>query len=534
MVAVTSLLEQLQKTDNDCHLTMGGVRRDWSEMWRMAQRSAGWVQHHGGVVACLMENVHEAAAVVVGALLGGSKAVSLPMPHRGQALEEYVASTVRAAHLAGAGYVVCTHNTKALIESVGAAMPGIRVLSFEEVCAWGGSTREDGGGSLIQYTSGSTGAPRGIPLSDRHLGANVQAIGEYLGCDSNWSIASWLPLSHDMGLVGVTLTTWAVGGSADISSPEGFAARPLSWIQALSDTKASISAAPNFALELVLRSWSRAANKRYDLSAMRSLIVGGEMVYADTLRRLSAVLMEHGMKENVLAPSYGMAELGLAVSLGAPLTPWRIVGVDTQSIADGSPRVVGGAEDGLHFEGFADGVTEAVVSGRILNGYEVTAESDGSLLVDGPSLFDGYIGEPQRTGAHHTRDTGVVLDDGGVVVLGRSDDVIVVRGRNIHPADVELACGELVRRGLVAAVPDGQGGMAIVAEALAGEKSEYAAAVRQAATRASGVAASRVVFVHRGSLEKTPSGKVKRRSIAGKLHSGDLNVVYEQTFRHPS
>jgi fatty-acyl-CoA synthase len=524
---MTSLLEQLQKTDNGSHITMSGVRMSWDEMWQMTVRGGGWVQHHGGVVACLMENTHEAAAVVVGALLVGGSAVSLPLPHRGQDLPEYIKNTVSSAVSSGASYILCTQTMKALFDPD--ALVGVRVATFEEACTWGGAVSTTGGGKLIQYSSGSTGAPKGIPLTDAQLGANVEAIASHLGADI--TVASWLPLSHDMGLVGITLTTWAAGGSATITSPEKFATLPLSWIEALSNNRATISAVPNFALELVLRVWPRVRSQRYDLSALRSLMIGGEVVRADTLRRFTAALSAHGMREEALAPSYGMAEVGLAVSLGGVLSPWSVVGVSTESIAEGTPTIVEGPRPGMRSGTFKDGVTEVVVSGETLSGYRVTADKDSTLLVEGPSLFDGYVGGPLRDGPHRTRDTGLVLENGGVAVLGRADDVIIVRGRNIHPEDIETACANLVRGGMIAAVADGVGGMTLIAEPLNGDAQQSADLIRQAATRASGVAASSVVFVKRGTLEKTPSGKVRRRSLVGRMHKGELSVTSEHRFR---
>jgi acyl-CoA synthetase (AMP-forming)/AMP-acid ligase II len=237
------------------------------------------------------------------------------------------------------------------------------------------------------------------------------------------------------------------------------------------------------------------------------------------------------MREEALAPSYGMAEVGLAVSMGTVIEPWRVVGVSTESLAEGAPVLVEGPRPGLRSGGFAEGVTEVVVSGETLRGYAVTTDAESTLLVDGPSLFDGYVGGERRTGPHLTRDAGFALDDGGVVVLGRTDDVIIVRGRNIYPEDVEAVCADLVRRGLIAAVPDGEGGMAIIAEPLNGDNSANAESIRQTATRATGVAASSVVFVARGTLERTPSGKLRRRSLANGLQTGRLAVVSEHQFR---
>jgi acyl-CoA synthetase (AMP-forming)/AMP-acid ligase II len=525
-----NILDQLVKHDTGSIITMCGEPYSWGEMWAMTERASGWVHTHGGVVACLMENTAQAAATAVGALACGGRAVSLPLPHRGQDINEYINRTAELARLVGAEYVACTDAVKALLGSV--ELPDdLRFVSFAEVTRFEGAVHQAEGGELVQFTSGSTGSPKGIPLDGYRIGANVESIRNSIGFTTAGSVVSWLPHSHDMGFVGVLLSTWSVGGTGLISSPEEFVARPLSWIENLSRTRHEITVAPNFALELVLRSWSRVRDTKYDLSGLRTMIIGGEIVRADTLRAFSDALLEHGMNPNVLAPAYGMAEVGLAVSLGSVLEPWRVVGLDAESIAEGTPRVVVEAVSGQRNRVAAPGVVEAVVCGEVLPGYDVKSDSESTLVVNGPSLFSGYLGGETRVGAHRTRDTGVVLPDGGVVVLGRSDDVVVVRGRNIHPEDVENACQGSVRRGLIAAVPDGAGGLAVVAEPLSGDNAEHAVLIRRQASQACGVAPSRIVFVKRGTLEKTTSGKVRRRSIAARLLAETLDVATDHVFR---
>lgn len=524
------ILDQLVKHDTGYNITMCGEVHSWGDMWRKTECAAGWIHSHGGVLACLMENTADAAASAVGALLCGGRAVSLPLPHRGQDINEYIMMTAELARAVGAEYIACTDEVKALLGVV--EIPDdLRFVSFGEVCGYSGATHMAEGGELVQFTSGSTGMPKGIPLDGYQIGANVSSIRDSIGFTAAGSVVSWLPHSHDMGFVGVMLSAWSVGGTGLISSPEEFVARPLSWIENLSRTRSEITVAPNFALELVLRSWSRVRDTKYDLSGLKTLIIGGEIVRAETLRGFTDALSTHGMNPNVLAPAYGMAEVGLAVSLGAVLAPWRVVGLDAESIAEGKPRVVVEAVSGQTNRIAAPGVVESVVCGEVLPGYEVHCDAESTLVVNGPSLFGGYLGGEQRVGAHRTRDTGVVLPDGGVVVLGRCDDVVVVRGRNIHPEDVENACQDSVRRGLIAAVSDGVGGLAVVAEALNGDNAENAITIRRQASQACGVAPSRIVFVKRGTLEKTTSGKIRRRSIAASLVAETLDVATDHVFR---
>jgi acyl-coenzyme A synthetase/AMP-(fatty) acid ligase len=173
---------------------------------------------------------------------------------------------------------------------------------------------------------------------------------------------------------------------------------------------------------------------------------------------------------------------------------------------------------------------EIVSNGMPLPGYAVSVNEDCVLEVDGPSLYSGYLGKTERIGAHVTGDLGALVC-GEVVVIGRADDVIVVRGRNIHPQDVEESCSAFVRAGCVAAVTDGIGGIAVVAEPQDEGYDEAADSIRKAVATTCGVGPSSVVFVARGSLAKTSSGKTKRRGISKDFAGGTLNVVSTHGFR---
>lgn len=521
-----ALLEQASRNESD-HGSRHGLstatgRITWTDLWSMAASARDWVvERDEHVVCCIMENTPEAVAVLVGALRAGVRVHSLPLPHRGQDLLEY-AAMVEA--LRDGGVLIAGEE---VAEALGC-------LSFRDV-EGGVQSVDRAGGLLVQYSSGSTGRPKGVVLDDMQLGANVKAIRDRLGIDESWSIAAWLPLSHDMGLIGMLLCAWAVSGECRMTPPERFAMRPLTWLDDLSETRASITAAPNFALELVLRAMARRGERTWDLSNLRCVIVGGEMVRADTLRRFARALEPYGLSRDALAPAYGMAEAALAVSLTKPGDPWRVVHLEREDLAGGV--VPSDVESIAGHDGVpvAEGSVEVVVSGEVLDGYTVHSDAESNLFVEGPSVTRGYLGCEEREGALATRDRGVVLPSGEVVVVGRSDEVVVVRGRNLHPDDVEEACSHLLRRGCVVAVPDGQGGLAIVGERPGGEEAETVAAeVRKSVSQATGTGPSKVVFVKRGTLFKTPSGKPKRRAIAAALLDGRLQTESAHTWRTPA
>lgn len=498
----------------------------WDAMWDLAGAAGGSIKERGGRVACIMENTHEAVAVLVGGLRCGGTVASLPLPHRGQDISRYVERTRNAMYTAGIETLAVSDSVAEMLNAA-----GVEAVRFSEMLAGENVTDVVSGGKLVQYTSGSTGEPRGIPLTCSQVGANVRAIRDFIECDRSWTVSTWLPLSHDMGLVGTLLTAWAADGVCHLSPPERFARRPLTWLDDMSTSRAMISAGPNFALELVLRALERPSERDWDLSAMRTLIVGGETVQPRTLRRFGEALEKWGFNPDALSPAYGMAEAALAVSLSKPLQPWKVVHVAARSLHEGHVEVSGGVIPGRENREVPDGCVEVAVSGTVLPGWSVDTNADGELLVEGPSVYDGYLGEAPRTEPHHTKDYGVVVG-GAVVVLGRQDEVIVTRGRNLHPEDVEAVCADLVRRGCAVAVPDGSGGMAVVAEVPeAVDAEERAKAVRRVVSQGVGVAPSVVVFVKRGSIEKTPSGKLRRRAVGARLVAGTLEVLSRHAFR---
>lgn len=521
--AMPGLLENLSLRD-DHGLYIDGVFVSWGEMWRMAGRASGYVLDAGRNIACVMNNSHVAVASLVGGMRAGVKAASLPLPHRGQDLVEYAQYVRSVLEQLDAPLVACPSEMLELLDEF-----GVDAVSFDAVCMGDGSPGRPGG-VLVQFSSGSTGSPKGVVLTMQQMEANLAAICEREECREETVLSSWLPLSHDLGLVGIVLVGWRCGGNSRVSQPERFATRPLSWLHDISDDKASISAAPNFALELVLKALPRAKDPGWDLSSLRCLVIGGEVIRPETLRRFTAALEPYGLSPDALAPAYGMAEAALAVSLTAPGEPWRVCHVDAASIESGAVRVIGESVPGLDCSTVAEGVVEVVVSGRVLDGYVVLTDDDSNIFVDGPSVTSGYLGMAPRVGMHPTRDVGAVTEAGEVLVLGRSDEIIVVRGRNLHPLDAEHACDGLVRRGAVAAVPDGEGGLALICEPQGETGEERAQEVRRRVVQATGVGPSRVVFVKRGTLWKTTSGKTKRRALHAALVGGTLKIVEDHRF----
>lgn len=512
-----NILEMLQNSDGRAVMRTSAGARPWGEVLSMASRAAGWISRHGQVVAIVTSNDHESAAVIVGGLLSGGSVVSLQTPHRGQSVEQYTQYLVATMQVCGAEFLIVEPEMIAVLEG-----SLIRVVSSSEVCSFAGGTRSDGGGTLIQYSSGSTGAPKGIQLSCEHIGANVLSTG-YGIPDGPWS--SWLPLSHDFGLIGSLFVSWSKGEHLLLRTPQEFVRDPLLWLRDIHDHQSVNTTVPSFALDMAVKRLDISTTFNASLGSLRMIAIGGEMVRPSTLRRFQERLTAYGLRDGVLCPGYGMAEAVLAVCHTEFGTQWKSVYVNSESMYSGVLEPHGELEYGKDRGETPAGFVELVSNGEAMHGFSITANADGVLQIDGPSVFSGYVGEAAHIGAFDSRDVGIIIQD-EICVAGRADEVVVVRGRNLYPHDLELPCESFVRAGSVVAVSDGDGGLALVIESDSLDYKAVATQVRKVVSQGTGVSPSVVAVVERGSLLKTPSGKLKRREIGLRLASGQLPVLF--------
>jgi acyl-CoA synthetase (AMP-forming)/AMP-acid ligase II len=402
-----------------------------------------------------------------------------------------------------------------MVAPVEVGEPGgdIRTLGYEDF----GRARAasgTGGGRLVQFTSGSTDRPRGVVLDMAQIGAHVAAVNRRLEAGPADVYFSWLPLSHDMGLIGMGLNAFAsldpaLGGTRGVwlSEPVRFMRAPLTWLRLASDVGGSITAVPTFALSLAARRLA-VAPPGLDLSSVRSLIVGAETVDATTLQRFAAVAGPHGFRETALCPAYGLAEATLAVSIVPPATPWSTHAGDHDGPVALGPPIEG-----------TDVRIRATPDGR------------DPIEIRGASVAHTFLGRPARhsdDGWLQTGDLGF-LHDGSLYFTGRSGDRLVVRGQNIDADGLQRRLGALdgVRTGCCAVLAEGDGGYTVVIEAAGargdGEMSRLCGTVADAAARWSGVSPDRVCVLGRGKLPKTPSGKLQRHRLRDRL--ADHSIV---------
>jgi len=508
--------------------------RPIAELWDASARSSGWVQDHAGIdgtVAVVASTCFGFASALIGAWRAGATVGSLQTPGRGVSVERYreqLASTCAqlqpACLLVDAAY-------RSMIEALELPVP---VFTFDEAMT-GDASRPDAGsrGRFVQFTSGTTAKAAGVELSLSGIGSHTLAILSAIEPRYDTTSLSWLPLSHDMGLIGMFLTSIVAASSQRLNAnlvllrPEDFLRDPRVWLQACSEFGVEVTAAPLFALELVTR---RMPSSRLDLSRLRTCILGGEVNRADAIRRFESAYADHGLSNTALCPAYGLAEATLAVTLLPPDRPWSSTRVDGDALARGTWAPCAEADDAFR---------EIVMNGPTLPGVDVrvcadTPESIGRIEISSDSLLRRYIGrdlELTDDGWFATADLGFV-EDAQLAVIGRMDDVLVVGGRNINAGDVErIVDGHAaVRVGSCIAVPTGDGKYAVLMEparanSVSGDLRDAASEIRAAVVRDVGVAPRALMFVKRGSLPKTPSGKKQRWRAAEGMARGELEML---------
>ncbi|WP_051023031.1 hybrid fatty acyl-AMP ligase/type I polyketide synthase [Nocardia pneumoniae] len=410
--------------------------------------------------------------------------------------------------------------------------------------------------AFIQYTSGSTSAPRGVLLTHGNLLHNQRAIAAGLGHDraviESWDgalFASWLPMYHDMGLIAPILQTVYLGGNSVLMSPLHFLQRPERWLQAISTYRAHTSGGPNFAYELCLRRMSPERIERLDLSRWRVAFNGSEPVRAATVRRFTETFARAGFRAESLRPVYGLAEATLIVTAssttGTP-TVLEVAGRSGDGNRTRNADLVGVGQP-------PEGISIAVVDPE--HGTERADGDEGEIWVAGDSVAAGYFRDEQATaemfGATlpgddrrylRTGDLGF-LSGGELFVTGRHKDLMIVDGRNHYPQDIELtveAAHENVRAGCVAAFSAdvGVGGEqpVVVAEvrgADPGELAEIEGAVRAAVATDHGLTLAAVLLIRPGTIYKTSSGKIQRAACRAAYLSGELIALSAGPVRSP-
>ncbi|WP_212525573.1 AMP-binding protein [Actibacterium sp. MT2.3-13A] len=486
----------------------------------------------GESVAIMLPTGPDFFHAFMGALMAGGIPVPIYPPARPDQIEQSLRSSARILGNCRAALLLTVPEGRAFAGLLRAAVPTLRAVATVEELSAGGAERLPRGTAggdicLLQYTSGSTGDPKGVILSHDNLLANIRAMGRAIGATPNDVYVSWLPLYHDMGLIGAWLSCLYFAAPTVIMSPLQFLARPERWLWTIHRNRGTVSAAPNFAYAICAGKIEEEALEGLDLGSWRFAANAAEPVSPATLRAFTDRFAPHGFRPEAMRPCYGLAESVTGLSFAAPGHPPWIDRIDREALAASGRAVPVGA-------GAAE-ATEIVACGRPLLGHEVRIvdaaghelpeRRQGRLQFRGPSATRGYFGNPEKTAALFDGDwleSGdlAYVAKGEIFITGRTKDVIIRAGRLIHPAPAEEAIGRI--DGIIAGavilfgVPDPAAGterLVVLAESRSIDprvRARLAGAARACSARVLGEAVDEVVIVPRHAIPKTSSGKLRR------------------------
>ncbi|HVT58380.1 MAG TPA: AMP-binding protein [Thermoanaerobaculia bacterium] len=538
-------------------LTYGELDRRASAV---AAGLAGLGIESGQAVGLMLPSGLDYFAAFCGALYAGAVPVPLYPPARRSQIEDHLRRQAGILRTSEAAALVTFPEVLTVARLLGAQVPGLsRVATVAELsgaaaAAAAARAGADPGGSgsrppvvrgedvaFMQFTSGSTGRPKGVVLTHANLLANLRAIGEAVAIAPEDVVVSWLPLYHDMGLIGSWMASLYYGLPLVLMSPLSFLARPVRWLEALSRHRGTLSAAPNFAYELCARKIDEADLQGLDLSSWRCALNGAEPVSPEAIRRFGERFARCGFRSTAMLPVYGLAECSLALTIPIPgrgpvvdavwREPLERSGrADPCAAPEGDPRA-------LHFVGC--GVPLPGHEVRVVGaaGHEAGEREEGRLQFRGPSATSGYFRDDEAT--RQLRD-GDWLDSGDrayavgreIFITGRSKDIIIRAGRNLYPHELEEAVGQVpgVRRGCVAAFGSadpatGTERLVVVAETREREEAareRLREAVLEKTVDLLGAPADEVVLAPPHAVPKTSSGKVRRSACRDLYASGRL------------
>lgn len=509
-------------------------------VWRCASRLQAAGIKAGERVLIVLPTGFEFAETFLGLQLIGAVPVPAYPP---AALQQAEVALERLRHIVADAEVRVCLTDRALAPLLG-ALGGVgrgcvsRVIAVEQLPA-GASERlvpTFGDVAFMQYTSGSTGRPKGVVVTHVALMANIVGAGVASGVTSDDRMVSWLPLYHDMGLVGGLL--WPIFWNLPLvlMSPMTFLARPVRWLQAISEFGGTLTMAPNFAFARCVQRITPEQREGLDLSSLRLALNGAEPVSPATVEAFQGTFATCGLRPDVVYPCYGLAESVVAVTFSEPGTPVRSEALDRDALAQGRVQRSNAATAiKITCCGRAiPGATVRIVDER---GRRVRDRVVGEIVVSGPSLMRGYHGNDEATaaaledGVLHTGDLGF-MDGPWLYVTGRKKDLIIVRGKNVHAEDVETVAEEVegVRRGRVVAFGIYDDARAVDRIVLVVEGGPADATARESTSEAlkarvcevMGITLDEVVFAPAGAIPKTYSGKRQRQLTRKRYLAGTL------------
>lgn len=532
--------------------TTGPAFISWREIHDDARAVGAALQALGLIpgdhVAILGPTSRELMTIVRGCWMAGIASMVLPLPMRMASLDAFVDSTRSRIRHGEAKLVLIDDQLADFYQTLpgdpptlpmGAVMPGNGKPNGDQL-----EIPADDPERLVilQYTSGSTAEPKGVMIPDRVLTANIDASCAAAELDANEVMVSWLPLYHDMGLVGFLALPMMNGVHLVQAAPQDFMAHPGHWMEWISDWKGTATAGPNFAWVLATRALKRMSG--LDLSSLTLALSGAEPVDPEAVEAFVRAAEPFGLSAGSIFPAFGMAEVAIGgafppryrglvcdtvdrIAMERDRIAVPVVEASCEDVAVRRLPLLGRAVPGLEMK-IVDPMTRETLPERVV----------GELFLRGTSVTPGYYKRPEATASmfHEgwlcTGDLAYLLN-GELVICGRLKDVIIVGGRNVFPEDIERAVGELdgVRAGNVIAFGvDGYKGketVIVVAEVKAEDLTAVRRAIHHSALEVSGLPPRDVMLVRPGTLPKTSSGKLQRAKCRESYLAGELELLSE-------
>ena len=551
---------------NRCHLIITGDDEQgehshtltFGELYTAAQKCAEELGRRGvppgGRISLMLPTSRQFFICYAGILLAGAVPVPIYPPFRADRIEEYAERQSAILNNAEVCLLLTFRRAEAVakllkprVKSLLGVVDAEKLLEAAEkepppapgalpAFLSGSRVRKGSDIALLQYTSGSTGDPKGVTLTHTNLLANMRAIAEAVQMGPNDVGVSWLPLYHDMGLIGAWLTLLLHGVPLVVMSPLAFLTRPERWLQAVSKYKGTIGAAPNFAFELCVRKISDKAMEGVDLSSWRAALNGAEPVNPETLERFTNRFSKYGFRREAMLPVYGLAEAALGVTFPPLYRGPKVDRVERETFTTQGRAVPTKAEDENAIAFVSSGVAlrehEVVIVDK--DGKEVSERTEGFLWFRGASSTSGYYKNAEATeslfagGPAHAEGEFPWVNsgdrayqaDGEIYITGRVKDIIIKGGRNLYPHEVEELASRVegIRKGCVVSFglkgeETGTEKLVIVAESREedrGKRAAVVAAINEQVSRGLGLPPDRVELIPPGSIPKTSSGKLRR------------------------
>jgi acyl carrier protein len=520
-------------------LSYGAIRRGAA---RCASRLVAHGLQPGQAVAIMLPTGRDYLFSFFGILMAGGIPVPLYPPARPAQIEDHLRRHVGILGNCRATMLITIPEAKTVALLLRAQVESLQRVLMPADLAGGDAgftplPANPGDIAFLQYTSGSTGNPKGVVLTHANLVANIRAMAEAVQANTNDVFVSWLPLYHDMGLIGAWFAALYHGFPTVLMSPLAFLSHPSRWLWAIHRHRGTLSGGPNFSYELCLKRIEDAELEGLDLSCWRYAFNGAEPVSPNTLAAFGQRFARYGLSANALQPVYGLAEASVGLAFPAPGAHYRIDRIDRaafQNQGDARPAAPG---DTTALELPCCGRVIAAHQLRVVDsaGVELADRQEGRLQFRGPSATSGYFRNPEQTRklfAGAWLDTGdlAYLADGELYLSGRAKDIIIRGGRNVYPYELEQAVGALpgIRKGCVAVFgsidpASGTERIVVLAETRETEAAALDALRRSINERAVdliGLPADDIVLAPPHTVLKTSSGKIRRAASREYYESG--------------